>query len=469
MRITTLLTALLLIAQVTQAATLNPQDFAKGYELRLRQQEAIHFLPLPDEVYTTVTQPSLGDIRVFNAERRSVPHLLKLETTAPERIESEVTLPFSPLYGFVQTGSVHRTETQIIRGPAGVSKGAAMSVVQTERRENEEKRKMNGYLIETEGIAAVSFRLQADVKAEKDLLATLTLESSDDLATWTSLGSETVASLHFQGHLIEKKFDRSIARRQKYLRLSWPISKPDVVVEQVRAITYTGKKPWQRNWTTLRGKHIEAENEMHTSILEFDSHGFLPVDLIRIAFPKPNSLIQATISSRPTLNSAWHTVGAKVFYDIRTGGAVLRDDTIAIARTTDRYWRLEIAAEQDIAADSSPLLLLGWTPHKLYFLSQGTGPFLLTFGNGSMPATVGGDNGKGLEVLLRNIEKQNLISPPVEILNKIELGGPARLIPPQPATPWKKWLLWTVLISGVLTIGAMAHNLYRQMREKEFE
>jgi hypothetical protein len=43
-----------------------------------------------------------------------------------------------------------------------------------------------------------------------------------------------------------------------------------------------------------------------------------------------------------------------------------------------------------------------------------------------------------------------------------ESSGAARL-EPQPDLPWKKWLLWTLLILVVIVTGRMAFNLYREM------
>jgi hypothetical protein len=43
------------------------------------------------------------------------------------------------------------------------------------------------------------------------------------------------------------------------------------------------------------------------------------------------------------------------------------------------------------------------------------------------------------------------------------LGGEQQLQPAPPPLPWKKWLLWSVLVAGVLAMLGMARGLYRQM------
>ena len=42
------------------------------------------------------------------------------------------------------------------------------------------------------------------------------------------------------------------------------------------------------------------------------------------------------------------------------------------------------------------------------------------------------------------------------------LGGVERLEPVR-ELPWRQWLLWVVLIAGVVVVGIMALKLYREM------
>jgi len=45
------------------------------------------------------------------------------------------------------------------------------------------------------------------------------------------------------------------------------------------------------------------------------------------------------------------------------------------------------------------------------------------------------------------------------------LGGEAQLQPPKKKADLKTWLLWTVLVLGVLVMGWMARGLLKEMKE----
>ncbi len=47
--------------------------------------------------------------------------------------------------------------------------------------------------------------------------------------------------------------------------------------------------------------------------------------------------------------------------------------------------------------------------------------------------------------------------------SKVTLGGDKALQIPLPPIPWKKWLLWGVLVAGVVLLAAMTWKLAMQM------
>jgi len=43
-------------------------------------------------------------------------------------------------------------------------------------------------------------------------------------------------------------------------------------------------------------------------------------------------------------------------------------------------------------------------------------------------------------------------------------GNSDKLLPAPPPLPWRTWLLWASLLTGVLVLGILAWRLQRQMR-----
>lgn len=465
MKLSVLLGILLLLGQPLSAGALTRGDFAYGFELQMQEQGAIFQLPLPEKIYTTVVQPDLADIRVFNGAGSSVPHLLKLEQEEPSQVVREEDLPFSPLYDFVPTGTVRSVETHIAKGVEGVGKGAgSIDVNRTIRQHKEEVRQLTGYLVDTSGVDSIPFRLHYTIGGENDFMTTVTLEGSDDLTNWSFISRETLARLHYHGHLIEKNGNSPIQGKKKYIRVSWPVDGKTMVLEKIRAISNSSTLPPVRNWTTLTPTLPEKQPADNTIVLEFDSKGRLPVDTIRVGFSGGNHLFQGVLKSRPDRKEEWRFRGQGIFYRLQEHDALLQNDTISLSATTDRYWQLEIVTEGGTPSrDGLPRLELGWRPHTLYFLNQGGGPYTLSFGSGRLQSAVRNSE-NGLADLLQQVAKQQRTIQAAHLGREIELGGPDMLIPLPPPPPWKKWLLWGMLIGGVMLIGVMAYSLHRQIK-----
>jgi hypothetical protein len=151
-----------------------------------------------------------------------------------------------------------------------------------------------------------------------------------------------------------------------------------------------------------------------------------------------------------------------VVYSLLHEGKRLESGEPNIATTSDRYWRLEVAQEGGGIGAGTPQLKLGWYPHRAVFVARGSSPFTLAFGSahaGSEPQDQGltgwlaAQRSGADEIAMKNMVPQAMQL----------LGGEQQLQPAPPPLPWKKWLLWAVLVAGVLAMLGMARGLYRQM------
>ncbi|MCI5157343.1 MAG: DUF3999 family protein [Candidatus Electrothrix sp. AUS1_2] len=142
-------------------------------------------------------------------------------------------------------------------------------------------------------------------------------------------------------------------------------------------------------------------------------------------------------------------------------GMNLDNGIITINRTSDRYWRLELEANSGVR--QVPILELGWLPDQLVFMAQGEGPYTLAYGHAGL-----GPAQYQVEQLLQAVDPQSekkLVASTRAGAQKV-LGGEERLAVTQ-GLPWRRWLLWIVLLSGVLIVGMMALKLYWEMNGKQ--
>jgi hypothetical protein len=112
----------------------------------------------------------------------------------------------------------------------------------------------------------------------------------------------------------------------------------------------------------------------------------------------------------------------------------------------------------DVTLSEAPTIELIYPQYELLFLGDGYGPYSIAWGNHESSGPV-----SDLSAILQGSLQQAHQDAGLARLGTIEeSGGQARLTP-QPVLPWKKWLLWTLLILAVIVTVRMASKLYREM------
>jgi hypothetical protein len=145
----------------------------------------------------------------------------------------------------------------------------------------------------------------------------------------------------------------------------------------------------------------------------FDLGGHVPVERVDLRLAEANSVIVADLYSRKDPRDAWNFVTRARFYRIRTPRGDDHNEPIAVPLSGDRYWLARssssIAARTDLA------------------------PFI-----------------------------SNIAVPPAALANGEKLGGGARLAAIKPPFPWRRWILWVVLLGALAALGYMAARLLEE-------
>lgn len=442
-----LLLALLSMPAATQAQE-HRQQYVEQWPLSLSSaQSGAYRIPLEPQIYRRAWSPRLADVQVYNAAGQALPSAL----LAPDQPLAQPTVQRElPWFALPPLDARSRNDLQLlterdsdgrvrrVEARLGASGSAPASA---------------GWLIDAtvlgqQPLATVVLDWEAQ---EQPLQVTVQVDASDDLRRWHQLDAQLpLVDLQRAGkRLLQRRVD--VGRNVRYLRV---LAKPGQSLPRLRGVLAelppaAATIPWE--WVALQAVQHGGGS------FEFVLDGRYPVSRLQVSTPG-NSLVQWTAYSRDDPSADWQRrAGPWVAYQVQEEGGRRQQSAPqslpAIHR--DRYWKLEADPATSAAA---PTLHVGYQPEVLVFLSQGAAPYALAVGSATatrQEAPVG--------VLIDELRHRN--GPAWQpILARLE-GGPEPLAGEaalQPPRDWTRWLLWALLLVGVLVVGALAISVLRQ-------
>jgi hypothetical protein len=424
-----------------------PADFAFGMPVVTEGAGAAYRVALPISVYEGVARDDLGDIRVFNARGEVVPYALSRPAAQTLARGPGTALPLFAL----------RSDTVAAADAVRVTIDSPNAAVKLQTQGSVAAAgAVRQYILDGrmlgEPVAALQLTWPDD---SADFTGRLRVDVSDDFSAWRTLtDAAPIANLHANGRqLVHNRIEFS-ASKAKYWRLSWiggsaPFSLTAVVAEPADSRVQA------------RQALLEVAADAHAATAGeylFDLGARLPIESVNLLLPENNTVVDMELSSRRNPRDPWHTVARRQFYRVDTADGELRNQaldmhTLQIAADSDRYWMARMVAPSGAAPAQTLRLQAVWIPSDVVFLARGPGPFLLAYGSAAAP---------GAETDLSSVASA------VTVLRATlgeprPLGGEARLVPPAPAFPWKRTLLWTVLGASVCLLAWMAYRLSRDM------
>lgn len=441
-----LLLLLIIPAIPARSEQAGPKDFAYGLSLTVNSESPIYRCQLPQSVYLHTVRSDLRDMSVFNKQGESVPHILR----SPEfftQTPDPISLPFFPIYK--ESGKSGGFSFQL----SGDGKGSILSI-QTSAGDLTAGN-VTAYILDTSTIDRQIHELELGWESSSDsFVTTVSIDYSNDLTNWIRMiNAATLAKFLYGQHQLEQRRITLSGGKAKYLRMSWAAGKQGSQLFSVKALFSPITSEQNRMTSSLIGKPASDK----PSVYQFDTQGFFPTDRINLILPQKNSIAQITLKSRANLSSEWKIRYQGVFYNLSVQGSVLNNSPIFLnSAITDRYWRLE--SDDNIGMGAGiPQLEISWIPHDLLFLARGEAPFQLAYGSSKIKAS-----DTHIDKLFDSVKQYDLVqkaSPGIEF----ELSGKDMLKPAPLPVPWKKFVLWTVLLIGVGVLGWMSLRLYRQM------
>ena len=409
---------------------------------------------LTPAVYRWVQDANLRDIEIFNAAQHPVPMGLVAGAPTMTAREERATLPALevPASASTQTASDLRlvidrdADGRLRRIDAGEQKAAAQPgrdwIVDASRFDHS---------IDT---IALTWSEPAS-----GLVARFGIEASNDLEHWQNAGGGTVLALEQEGAKLERRDIPLGGVHAKYLRLhraddGAPLK--DLRVE-ARSVEQTRALP-AREW--IGGDRLAAAEPAPPGVTRFDYTlpAPLPVDVARVALASDNALARITLFARfsDAADASWVRVASQTAFRLRQGTDVLRNDDISIvlARRASAF-----RIESSNAIAQAPDLMLGYRPDSVVFLAEGEGPYVLAVGSArARHADYPID--AALASLHASLGK-DWQPPPAALGQAKASGGDAALKAAPPPVPWRRWLLWAILVGGAVLIAVLAISLLR--------
>jgi hypothetical protein len=421
----------------------SPSDFARGADIRADGVGTIVRVLLPDEVYDTTTRVDLGDVRVFNARGDVVPHTIR-EAPRPASTQGDWrAVPSFPLTE-TQPGSAMKTRVRIGAG------GTVLEVVNAAAPDQA----VTAHLVDasalTEPVGRV--RLEWDAPPQTTFLSGISILGSDDLDAWRPIvGSAAIAQMRRDEYTLQQneiELPASVGR-VKYLRVSWPTELAGVALKAVRVRPQPTSPEREVRWRTLTAERVEA------GTATYESRAWLPTEYVDLEFVDSTDAALVTVRSRTTASADWVSRHSGLFYSLDDPQGAVHSQRARIVRTTDRYWSAETSRVGGWRSDRAPRLRLGWHPHELVFLAQGPAPYRLAYGSARV-----GPTDAPVDTLLVRLREEDLTKQVrlATVGPSQNLGGPDVLAPPP---PWRRIVLWAVLVVAVGALALLAARLFR--------
>lgn len=449
-----------------------PSQYAYRQQLHVSGREAVVQYRLPRSVYLHARSADLHDLRVFDANGAVLPFALRAPLDAAQASRHAVPVRVFPVFTQPDSSGID-ADVEIRRAPDG----AVISVAARTTGAQPAAPALSALsaLVLDMGagstartFAALRFTLPPGTSRYD---ARLELEVSDDLAHWQGIAEGHVSwMVSGDGQVLASDRIGFEPCQFRYARIRWLAGRP-LQFGGVRAdaVRYSAVP------APVETMLVQPVAGKVGGDLMYPSAPAIPVQRVGLQFAERNISLPVELGryrELPSLQrgrpSTWQfdPVLRATFYRFGQGGRERVSGDVPAGPLHSDHWVLRPLA----ASGSRPALRLAWSPATLVFLANGRPPYTLAYGrHGAPPAAWGIEQvAPGLtEAELGSLERavgaaeQPVAPPPAPAPG----AGPASAVAQASGSAsTRKGILWGTLALGLCVLGAMAWQLYRQMK-----
>ncbi|HXH15729.1 MAG TPA: DUF3999 family protein [Sphingomonas sp.] len=425
-------------AALLAAAPAGSDGELAGYRLRLPMSvEAgtrVQQLTLPPSVLVALQTRDGHDVRVFDARGRAMPIARGFASVAVRR-DTLVPMPILGAPDALKISGVSlrldgRGAAQVaeVRGEPVASGGAPVVL---------------GVLLDVRALGGRADRVVVNADLPAGQPVTLVVEASGDLRDWRRLGEATVyrGAKDSASSSVVALDGAAVAR--DYLRITWRTgSRPITPIAIKQAVLET------RPDGTTAGVTIDAQAPAVASTdaktIDFAVPFAIPIARLSVVVAPDEGVIPVRILGRDDREQPWTVLGAGLATSDGTRGITLSGDT-------PRVMRIE-ADSRSPGFATAPKLRFGFTERRVTVLTSGTAPFTLAAGRADAKNVFLQQNDlTGDQPTLGTARATANPMPPL-LLQTADVEGAAT----------RSLILWGVLLSATVLLGAVAWLLWRQ-------
>jgi hypothetical protein len=460
------LVATALVAAAAASARAEPAPYRYRAPIVIEVAAPFVQMALPPAVYGRVEQDDLRDLRVVDAGGERVPFAVLPPLSTVQLTEQVREADLYPLPARPSAAGVWPSPVDV------VVEGERISVRRRggERTVAAAPRESGGWLIDTGATrrgdpSPRSLRLRWSGPAEFSVA--YQLETSADLREWRSGGSGQVMALRSASGTLAQAVVALPDSPGRFVRLVWAHAAQApaltgatvLVAERQRVAIDSARELSFRPGPEPAG--AAASDPRARGALHFDLGGALPLIDVDLRFDAGTHVAPVRLQGRLRADQPWRDLGAAVFYRLERGADVGTSPAIPLSATV-RFLRLVPDERAAALAGTGARLVVQASLATIVFANQGRAPFTLLAGSRDAPAAA---LPVSAVVPQLDAERARFGRAVVGEFGVDEAGERAATAAARTAR-LRPWLLWGVLVAGVVGLGALVWRLARSAPEE---
>jgi hypothetical protein len=432
-----------------------PQDYGWGRALSTTESSPWYRVNLPTEVYQQSAWPDLRDVRVFNHQGERVPFSLEKQKAAA-RTANAVDLRIFPL----STSPVEPMNSEAAQG------------------ERIWLRSPNGYEIKlegerVEGVGKSYLLVLPENTAQSLSVSQLQLGWDKPAVNWQGKASLYFSTDMREWGLLQKDAPlMDIASGSDRLMLDKISATLSMSTDGPRYLLVVFDTPRLPITLTHAVVTENAYQDLATSVSLAGWANRISADEVQYEWSQPQPLsalsvkmdeegvLPVELSWRASAEDKWQPLSKEVLFHLNDQVS----DDISVSGHLVQGIRLTTVNAH--LPDALPQVVGLRESQNLIFNAQGNGPFILAWGNkAATSAALPLD-----DLIPAGLRKQHAPDtlPDAVAHERIKLGGESRLSAVSPAdreSQWHTFLVWGVLVLGVLALAWMALRIWRDIQK----